>query len=613
MMGGVTQISLAEARDCVDVGIVTMKTEEFRAVLQRFPIELEADGKIRYNISTFIDASGKGHAAAVVRTSEQGDLSAQATAASLIEDLRPNLIVLVGIAGASPEREFTLGDVIIANRMYNFTVTAANPDGTIGYSTRSSPAHLVAQTVAANLVADSPKYGEWYSEAAVGMARPVVRLRRQNIAGPESWQRKVRDALGQYFGKDGHDRQPIVFDGPIGSSSTLMKDPKVFMEWLDKARDLKAIDMEISGVFEAARSIEGDLPVIVIRGLSDVVGFRRDSAWTEYACHTAASFCRALITSGAVRVGSKRGAGNPNEQALISIAPTLREEKPADYVDRPELTVPLLIHLQSGDSESGRAIVSLIHGMGGIGKTTIAQWIVWQQEIERRFPDGRIWVTLGRKPPSALAIVNPWLSKTETDEQRALNAFATMLQARAVLLVIDDIWPGTSAEVAKKLLLPSFRSHFLLTTRFANLDQEHLDIHAEKFSVDEMSVDQGTKLIVRKLGRELNRGEQSNAIRLHEIVGGHPLALELAATRVREDRPWDALIDNLTAEVARLDVLDKTKSRLLPEPRRHKTLRATLRLSVRYLELPDRGPLLGWVSSRKTRQSRVEWHRHSGL
>jgi nucleoside phosphorylase len=308
MMADVTQISLAEARQSVDVGILTIKTEEFRAVLQRFPIQFEAHGKIPYNISPFVDASGKAHAAAVVRTSEQGDISAQATAASLIEDLRPNLIVVVGIAGASPEREFTLGDVIVANRMYNFTVTAANPDGTIGYATRSSPAHLVAQTVAANIVADSPKYGEWYGEAAIGMARPVVRLSKRNFTGPESWQRKVRDALAQYFGKDGHDRQPIVFDGPIASASTLMKDPVVFMEWLDKVRDLKAVDMEVSGVFEAARSIKGDVPVIVIRGLSDVVGFRRDSAWTDYACHTAASFCRALITSGTVRVGLKQGA-----------------------------------------------------------------------------------------------------------------------------------------------------------------------------------------------------------------------------------------------------------------------------------------------------------------
>jgi hypothetical protein len=34
-----------------------------------------------------------------------------------------------------------------------------------------------------------------------------------------------------------------------------------------------------------------------VRGISDVVGFRRSSAWTEYACQTAAAFTAALIRS----------------------------------------------------------------------------------------------------------------------------------------------------------------------------------------------------------------------------------------------------------------------------------------------------------------------------
>jgi nucleoside phosphorylase len=53
--------------------------------------------------------------------------------------------------------------------------------------------------------------------------------------------------------------------------------------------------MESPGVFEAARSIEGDVPIVVIRGLSDVVGFKRDPAWTLYACHAAASLAKASI------------------------------------------------------------------------------------------------------------------------------------------------------------------------------------------------------------------------------------------------------------------------------------------------------------------------------
>jgi nucleoside phosphorylase len=300
-----TTISVDEARDCVDLGIITMKIEEFQAVLQRFPTTFEAYGKLKYNISQFVDANGKPHYAAVVRTNEQGDLSAQATARSLIDDLKPDHVILVGIAGAKPEQEFTLGDVIVANRMYNFMVTAANADGSVEYAVHGSPAHPVAQLVAANLAADFDKYGNWYNAAAIGMTRPPVSLCDRRFAGPETWKSKLREVLGHYFGEDSHDRQPIVFDGAIASASTLMKNPVTLMKWLEMARDLKAVDMEISGVFEAARSIEGDVPVIVIRGLSDVIGFRRDSRWTDYACHTDASFCRALVTAGVLRTEGK--------------------------------------------------------------------------------------------------------------------------------------------------------------------------------------------------------------------------------------------------------------------------------------------------------------------
>lgn len=76
--------------------------------------------------------------------------------------------------------------------------------------------------------------------------------------------------------------------------------------------------------------------------------------------------------------------------------PTPSEQAPVNYVDRPELTGSLLAHLLSeGPIPKGRAMISALHGLGGIGKTTIARWLVWLPEVESRFADGRLWVTLG--------------------------------------------------------------------------------------------------------------------------------------------------------------------------------------------------------------------------
>jgi hypothetical protein len=56
-----------------------------------------------------------------------------------------------------------------------------------------------------------------------------------------------------------------------------------------------AIEMKLAGVYEAANRMTGVYSIITIRGLSDIVGFDRDDAWTTYACHTAGAFCVALL------------------------------------------------------------------------------------------------------------------------------------------------------------------------------------------------------------------------------------------------------------------------------------------------------------------------------
>jgi hypothetical protein len=50
-------------------------------------------------------------------------------------------------------------------------------------------------------------------------------------------------------------------------------------------------------------------------------------------------------------------------------------------------------------------MISAVHGLGGIGKTTVARWLVWRPEIEQRFRDGRIWVTLGNEALDAITII----------------------------------------------------------------------------------------------------------------------------------------------------------------------------------------------------------------
>jgi hypothetical protein len=246
-----------------------------------------------------------------------------------------------------------------------------------------------------------------------------------------------------------------------------------------------------------------------------------------------------------------------------------------------------------------------VHGIGGIGKTMAARWLIWRPEVKRRFPDGQVWVTLGSEPRDAATVVNDCASqldptlKTKATVEAARADLAALLQDSSVLFVIDDVWLGNCAEVAKALMVPSPRSRFLLTTRFPQLADDP-EIKAENFPLDEMNVDQAESLIVRALGRDLREDEKTLAERLCGVVGGHPLALELAAARVREGRPWDVLVSDLSAEIARLEALEETDDDLIAAPigsetkRRRASVRASLLLSVRYLNR-DGQRLFAWL------------------
>lgn len=56
--------------------------------------------------------------------------------------------------------------------------------------------------------------------------------------------------------------------------------------------------MELLGVYQAARTIDRGYPIIAVRGISDIVGFKRREERTAYACYTTASFAKAFIVTG---------------------------------------------------------------------------------------------------------------------------------------------------------------------------------------------------------------------------------------------------------------------------------------------------------------------------
>lgn len=310
MTGIIENLSAEEIKGSVDFALITIREDEFAAVLHFFPPTGEFKGKHRtYEISDFKTSDGSVYRAALFCTTEPGHGAAQAAASDVNSDLGPSWLVLVGIAGAVPETEFSLGDVVVATRIIDFSVSAALADGTSETALKSAPAHKAVQDLAKRLPALKSRLGNWNTLEALGASLPSVSIDANHLPIEDgAWKEKLRSSLTSRFLPEDRAklRLPIVTAAPIASGNMLMKDSTLVQEWLKSARDLKAVEMELPGVYEAARHKDGDKPVLAIRGISDIVGFKRDHAWTEFACKTAASLTRALLNTRPIEPRSKQ-------------------------------------------------------------------------------------------------------------------------------------------------------------------------------------------------------------------------------------------------------------------------------------------------------------------
>ncbi|HWO24006.1 MAG TPA: CHAT domain-containing protein [Kofleriaceae bacterium] len=300
-IGGPSVIPPAASPSKVDIGILTIRDDEFRAVLGVFPSKAGTHkGASREYTLRHADAgNGERYTVAVLRLIEQGHGEAQDAARDLIDDLAPRLVLVVGIAGGLPSDDVKLGDVVISTRIHDFTVEARKAGQEPTYAVTGGPIAKALAAVVANLAAREDELGNWTADLP---PQPLVTWTAEGrLYGPPEWQSELRAKLEHHHGAGSTPRPPVYVAGPIASSDRLVKDPDLPTAWLQAARGLLAIEMESGGVYRAVRE---RCPMLAIRGISDIVGLSRAEAWTKFACASAAAFTRAFLRTRPISVGS---------------------------------------------------------------------------------------------------------------------------------------------------------------------------------------------------------------------------------------------------------------------------------------------------------------------
>lgn len=120
----------------------------------------------------------------------------------MIDELNPKWLLVVGIAGGIPAFEFGLGDVVLASRLHDFSVSTAIEGNFVEYDSAGGPMHQEVEKLLAALPGLADRLGRWNLEESIGMAKPNVDVPStpsMKLYGEREWRKKVRDSLLHHF------------------------------------------------------------------------------------------------------------------------------------------------------------------------------------------------------------------------------------------------------------------------------------------------------------------------------------------------------------------------------------------------------------------------------
>ena len=252
---------------------------------------------------------------------------------------------------------------------------------------------------------------------------------------------------------------------------------------------------------------------------------------------------------------------------------------PRNYIERPDA----LANLRSAVilDEPGPSIA--LTGMGGIGKTILARALGHDEVVQQAFPDGIAWTTIGKGVAHNLTARMQEVRRALGDEPdpeeteiQCINRYRTLLEEKAALVIVDDIWRTADIE---PFLAESRRSRLLFTARdgaiaAATRTVEHM--------ADPLTPDQARALLARWAGYMPN-ALPAEAADLVQECGRLPLALSMTGAMLR-GKPaayWGHVLGSL-----RLSDLAKMRAQFPFYP--HANLLRAIQVSVDALEAPAR-------------------------
>jgi DNA-binding SARP family transcriptional activator/tetratricopeptide (TPR) repeat protein len=259
--------------------------------------------------------------------------------------------------------------------------------------------------------------------------------------------------------------------------------------------------------------------------------------------------------------GNARRAGMGNTAAAV--VPRQLPAAPAHFAGRHRELSWLTARLDAGTA-AGQPVILAIGGTAGVGKTALA--LYWARQMQRRFPDGQLYVNLRGfdassapvAPADALTALLESLDMPAGRISPRLDAraglYRSLLAGRRMLIVLDN----ARDEAQVRSLLPGDPACVVLVTgrsQFAGLVAAE---GARPLTLDVLSETEARQLLATHLGTERVAAEAVEVAELTALCARLPLALAITAARaaLRPEFPLASLAADLRDVRQRLDWLD---------------------------------------------------------
>lgn len=174
--------------------------------------------------------------------------------------------------------------------------------------------------------------------------------------------------------------------------------------------------------------------------------------------------------------------------------------------------------------------LTIIQGWPGVGKSTIVAALAHDPVIDKQFPDGVLWVSLGESP-SLMTELGIWADavglknlKGDSTLEGMMSQIKTQLKNSRMLLIVDDVW---QVEHLTPFNVGGQNCRLVVTTRLNEIAQALAPTARDIYRLSVLTEVSALELL-RRLTPESVRQYPDESRQLVNDLEGLPLAIQVA-------------------------------------------------------------------------------------